>query len=417
MGYVTLAVLILTVAALLFGALFGMMRGGNRAILRLGLVLLSIVLAIVLRGAFVDTIMNINVGEQTLKESLVAAFESGDTQLPETICNLIFALVEILIGLVLYFALFIVLRLLTWMIFFPILKIFVRAGENKRKGLGAAIGALQGVIVAFALCAPITGLVVQLDKLSNVKVDGERLVELPEDFGAGEYANSALGKVYGSAGGWYFEMLASTTGDNGQKYTINDTCDIVVTFMGLADTVTELNESMEIMSSEESTAQQQVEALKNVGNKLVEIDKSVDALSDDSKKLVNEVMREVKDLIVGDDAGDTSDLDAVFADLDVEKLKLDTAGAAMTGIATYIEKTSDEFDNNQPVTQGDVNDIVYGLADNFFIVELLAGDGEVVQIIELSEENESRFVAAINNTSLSRDDKNTLRKVFGLPTV
>ena len=414
MGYVTLIVLILTIAALAFGALFGAMRGANRAGLRLALVVLSVVLAVVLRGAFVETVMNIQVGEETLRQSIVSDLQSGETEMPATIMNLVFVLMEILISFVLYFTLFIALRFITWAIFFPILKIFVKAGENRHAGLGALFGTIQGLVVAFAFCAPLTGLIVQVEKLSSVQVDGKPLVELGAEAGVDEYANSALGKTYNAVGGWYFEMLASTKGTNGQNYSLSDSCDIVVTFLGLADTVTHLSESMEIMGSETASAQQQIDAMYSVGDKLIRIDQSVEALSDDAKQLVNEVMKEVKNIIGADSDSDSEELDEVFENLQVEDMQLSAAGKAMQGIAVFIDKTSDETANTAPVTQNDVNDIVYGLADNFFIVELIAGGEEVEQIIELDEEHQDFFETAIQGTSLSPQDKNTMRKIFGL---
>jgi hypothetical protein len=372
------------------------------------------VLAVLLRGAFVDSVMNIKVGEETLRQTLVSAFENGETEIPPTIANLIFVLFEILISFVLYFGLFIVLRFLTWAVFFPILKIFVKKGENRRSWLGAIFGAVQGLIVAFAFFAPLTGLLVQVQKLARVEMEGKPLVEIPSELGVEEYANSALGKTYGAMGGWYFEMLASSKGENGQNYSLSDSCDIVVTFMGLADTVTHLSESMDIMGSETASAQQQIDAMYSVGDKLIRIDQSVEALSDDAKALVNDVMKEVKNMIVADGDSDSEELDEIFENLQVEDLQLSSAGTAMKGIAVFIDKTSEETLNNAPVTQGDVNNIVYGLADNFFIVELIAGGEEVEAIIELDEEHETFFDTAINAVELSPEDKETMRKIFGL---
>ena len=122
MGYVTIAILALTAVGLLFGTLFGAMRGRNRAILRLILVLGCVVAAILLRGIVVDFVMDVNVGEGTLKEELVASFTEGDMNMPQSMQDLIVTLVEILIGLVAFFILFIALRLVSWMIIFPICK-------------------------------------------------------------------------------------------------------------------------------------------------------------------------------------------------------------------------------------------------------------------------------------------------------
>ena len=63
MGYVTLGVLVLTGVALLFGTLFGLIRGSRRALLRLILVIISAVGAILLRGVLVNFVINLHIGE------------------------------------------------------------------------------------------------------------------------------------------------------------------------------------------------------------------------------------------------------------------------------------------------------------------------------------------------------------------
>ena len=125
MGYVTLAMLAFTAAALLFGAFFGMIRGRNRAILRLILVVISVVIAIALRGVLTDILMDLDLGDGTMKEMLMESFTSGDTEMPESMINLVFVLVEIIIGIMAYFVAFIAVRFVSWMLLYPILKIFV----------------------------------------------------------------------------------------------------------------------------------------------------------------------------------------------------------------------------------------------------------------------------------------------------
>ena len=214
MNTIAMGILIFTLVSLLFGALYGRMRGRNRAILRLALIVLSVVLAILLRGTVVDAIMGINVGDGTIKESMSSAF--GDS-LPESMQSLIFALVEIMIGLMAFFLLFIALQFVTWLILFPILKIFVKKGENKRKGAGALVGLAQGLVIAFVICAPLTGILVQIDKIASIEMNGKPLVKLPEELGISEFVSSAPGKVYNSTGGWFFNVVSSTKDENGNK--------------------------------------------------------------------------------------------------------------------------------------------------------------------------------------------------------
>jgi flagellar biosynthesis/type III secretory pathway M-ring protein FliF/YscJ len=81
----------------------------------------------------VDTVMGIKVGGKTLKATIAGAFSTGGMEFPESIQNLVFALVEIIIGMVAYFVILIVLRLVSWIILFPLLKIFVKREENKNE--------------------------------------------------------------------------------------------------------------------------------------------------------------------------------------------------------------------------------------------------------------------------------------------
>ena len=166
-----------------------------------------------------------------------------------------------------------------------------------------------------------------------------------------------------------------------------------------------------------ATPQERVDTIKSIGDNLVEIGNSLDALSEDAQVIVNELVSSVKEMIIteGSEEGLPPEVEEFLNDFKVEDLKLASAGHALNGIASYIEKTSDEFDTTEPVTQEDVSNIVNGLADNTFIVDLIAGEGESVpQIIEVSEENKALFENAVNNTTIDDEKKDTLRQLFGI---
>lgn len=413
MNTIAMGILIFTLISLLFGALFGRMRGRNRAILRLALIVLSVVLAILLRGVIVDTIMGINVGDGTIKESMSSAFGKD---LPESMQSLIFALIEIMIGLVAFFILFIMLQFVTWILVFPILKIFVKKGENKRKGAGALVGLAQGLVIAFVICAPLTGILVQVNKLASIEMNGEPLVPLPEELGISEFVNSAPGKVYNATGGWFFNVVSSTKDEDGNKVSIDDTCDIVVTVVGIADTVTGLAESMEAMTAEDATPQDRINALRAMGDSLEKIGSSVDGLSKDAKNMIDGLIDSVKDMITSGGNGDVPPaLENALNNFKVDDLKLASAGRAMKGIASYIETV--ELGGTGEVTQKDINNIVNGLADNKLILDIIssASDGNNVSaLIEIEQSYADGFNTAISNTSLDADDKALLRQLFGL---
>ena len=416
MGYISLGILAFTGISLLFGWLFGLMRGRNRAILRLCLIVLSVIVAIVARKAVVGAVMNLNLGDGTVMEMITEALNSGETQLPQAIQDIVFALVEIIIGLVSFFVILLALSFVTWLIVFPICKIFVKKGAKKRVLAGGLVGLIQGLVISFVVCAPLTGIIIQVDKVSGVQMQGKPLFEIPAEVGTDEYIASAPGKIYDATGSWFFDIVTSTKDASGKKVSIDDTCDVVVAVAGIADSVTQLTSKVDSMTSETATPQEKVDTMKSVGDSLVEIGNSLENLSGDAQAIVNDLVSSVKEMITGDSEEPLPpEIEELLTDFKVEDLKLASAGHAINGIANYIEKTSDEFETTEPVTQEDVNNIVNGLADNTFIVDLIAGEGESApQIIEVSEENKALFENAVNNTTIDEEQKNTLRELFGI---
>ena len=49
--------------------------------------------------------------------------------------------------------------------------IFVETEIDKRRGAGAIIGLIQGIVILFAIVIPLNGLAVQVDKLSQIKIE------------------------------------------------------------------------------------------------------------------------------------------------------------------------------------------------------------------------------------------------------
>lgn len=414
MDLATLIVLGFTAAAIIFGMLFGFMRGRNRAFLRLVLVILCVVLSVVLKDTFVSAAMDFDIGGTTINEIINEELMSGEEKLPAQLQDLVYTLMEIIVGLVGFFLMFIVFRIVSWMIIFPIAKIFVRKGKKKGVLFGGFIGAIQGVVIALVICAPVSGIMTQVNKLSEMKVDGEQVLKLPEEIGIQGYVDSTACKVYNTAGGWFFDMISTAEDENGNKISIEDTCDIVNTVAGLADTVTDLTDSLDSMSVA-ATPQEQVTSIKNVGNSLIEIGNSINGLSGDAKNVVQNVMDSVKDMVAPEGEEIDDALASALDNLDINSLDLVSVGEAMNGIASYIEKTSDEFESTEPVTQEEINDIVNGFANNTFILDIIVSDSsDVPQIIEADDDMKAMFETAVESTSISDEYKESLRKLLGL---
>lgn len=433
MGYITLGVLALTGFTAIFGLLLGLIRGRRRAFLRLVLVVICAVLAVVLKKTVVETIMNVNIGpEGSVKDVLLSTLSMGDGSLPQAFIDLIISLVEIVAGIGVFYALFFVLKLFTWIFIFPFLKLFIRRSEKARarkleeesfdsdddevvvrkikkgRGLGALIGLVQGLLIAFIVCAPFTGLINQFNKLSNVEMNGEKLIPLPADLGIEEYVNSTPAQIYTVSGGWLYEIITSTVDESGKKVSIDDTCDVVTTIVGIADSVTEITESMDVMTREDATPQERIDAMQSVGNKLIEMGNSIDNMSDDAKVLIDDLVGGLKDMVGEDAEGELGD---ALDGLSLENINLADAGRALNGVATYIEKTDPEFSGSGEVTQDDVNNIVNGLAGNTFILDVMGSDST---LIEVDDAHKDLFENAISQSTMTEAQKQTMRSLLGL---
>ncbi|MBR2302836.1 MAG: CvpA family protein [Clostridia bacterium] len=410
MPNITSIVLLITVFALGLGFALGFLRGFNRSLLRAGLVVASLVLAIAFRGAVTGFLMDFDLGGETLKQTLVAAF--SDASLPVALQDLVMVLVEIMIGVAAFLVVFALLALITWLVVYPICKIVVRKGIHKRRILGAVVGLAQGALVAFAFCAPITGLAVQIDKVSDLELDGKPVIEVPAELGVSDYITSAPGKLYNSIGAGFFNMLTSGKTADGKNVTIDDAVSIVVTVGDIANTVTKVEDSMNVMTDASATPQQQVNAMQNLGDSLVSIGNSVDSLSNDAKAIVNDVVSAIKDM---ESIELPPEVEDVLDNFDISSIDFAAAGNAISGIATYIQKTDDSFDNDLPVTSEDVNKIVNGLAGNELILSLVTQGDSVPTLIEIADEgHQQMFEDAIAGSSLSADDKAALQQLFGL---
>ncbi len=419
MGYISMGIVIFTIASVVLGALFGIFRGLNRSLLKLGFVIISAILAVVLRGVAYDIVMGINIGGQTINEVLLSMVSQSGSTMPENIQNLLFSLIEILVGLIIYFVLFFAFNLILGGIVYLICKIFVPKNEGPLKYVGAAVGAVQGLIIAILVCAPLSGILVEADKLSKAKANGQPLFSIPAEIGIEEYVNSPTNGFYNGVGGWFYKSLTTTTDANGKTVSLSDTCDVFIAIMGVADTVNNLGSGVDVMTKPDATAKEKTQAMKDIGDKLTELDNSVNGLSDDAKVLVNDLVTSVAEMVGGESEEGKEDaenqISAVLESFDINQLKLSSAGESLKGIATYIEKTNtEEFGVQEPFTQEEADVIINGFAENQFMIGVISQGETTPQLISVSDEHKDMFYQSIENSTLSVEDKATLEAMLGI---
>lgn len=410
MGYITIGMLALTAIALLFGTLFGMRRGRNRSILRLILIIGCVAGAIFLRPVLTDIIMGIDTGDGTLAEMLASGFNQGEQAMPEAMQNLMFALVEIIFGLISYFIIFFVLRFITWILIFPILKIFVKKDLIKKRGWGALIGFIQGIVIAFSVLVPLNGLATTVDKLSKLEMEGKPMIEIPAEVGLDKHTDSITGGIYDTIGGWYYEILTTAKLPDGKEITLNKTSDMLVTLMSVMPAIQEFNDCIEILNDKENpkTTQEKIDALNTAGENIKEIGDYINGLDKDTIEFIDGMLPELMKMMGGGEGEGTTPEDNPFSDLKISEMKLDQVGKALTGIATYIDKAENNTGN---ITLEDAKAIVNGLANSPMIMDMFISEG--MSIINI-DECEELFREAISLTSLTEEQKSSLETSLGL---
>jgi hypothetical protein len=194
-----------TVGCWILGAFLGFLRARNRSILRLALVILSLVLAISFKGVIADAILGAKIDGKPLLEFVEHKLIAGEASIDayDGMMNLIRAFAHV----VSFIGLFSILNFLTWAIAFPVLKIFIWREKKILSFLGPVIGFVQGLLVAFIICAPICSLMVEANEVAKIEYQDTEFVEFVEDGAISKFADTASAKAYDATGGWLYDLI------------------------------------------------------------------------------------------------------------------------------------------------------------------------------------------------------------------
>ena len=419
-----------TIFCIVWGFLLGLIRGGNRSILRFIMILGCAVGAFFLKDLLIDVAMTLEIEGQTVEDMLVGALMES-SELPEYLSQLIISLVEVVIGLVCFLVIFFALQFISWLILFPILKIFVRKGIKRRRLLGGVIGLLQGVLIAFVICSPLTGAIVQVDKISTLKISGETVGEMADLPDFSDYLDSPMASVYTSTGSWFFDAITTYTDTEGNKITLEETVQAAETGTKVVEEVEKITESLKDLNNPDSEKSNS-DVLRDVASSLANMDEAITGTSDGGKQVLQQLIQSVGEMVGkeeggsggseggeqggeqggGEEGGASSDettnkISEIIEKMDVNELKLDSAAEAIEGVADYLEK-----EEGEPVATETTEKIINGLADNMVVIEMIPEDTKLVEITD--ETDKENFTNAIENTELSREDKDKLLAILGL---
>lgn len=456
----TISMLVLTALTIFFGALFGLIRGSRRALLRLGLVVLCLVLAFAFRNIVTEKIYNAEITIETGSTGDVEGTEENEdaeSTEPTTatisiaiwinnmlgaeaeelgLTDLAVPLVKTALNIVVFLILFGAFEFVSWAIVFPICKIFVKpkvvteapASEDelpktKRKYhrlAGAGIGLVQGLIVALCVCVLLTGMVVQSNKLLNAVSDmsssnsGESSEEmLPPEGGEpsnemipseviemiDNYLQSGIGKVYNSKAANKFVSLISSTKIDGEKKTLPGQVDALTKLLQLISKMEELgNADMGNMFKPGSDSSPQT--IRDFFYGLDEIVNG-EGTTDETKKTINKAISNFAKSI-GEQFGlpiDVSNMD--FTDIDFRN-----EGDLLSDLYDYSQ--------SETVTKEDIEDIIDKVTKSDLVLPILANAdvnlGEALSDEQLEQVED--ILDGLDNVDESKMD--IIRKLFGL---
>ena len=403
MGYISLGILVLTGIILLFSTLFGIKRGRNHSILRLILIFGCIAGAIFLRPVLFNVISNIETEQGTLIEMVMSFFNQGGQPLPEEAQKMLSALIQIVIAFVIYFALFYGLRIISWLIIFPIFKLIIKREENKKRGFGAIIGFIQGIFMVFAVVVPLNGLAVDMNKLASIEMDGKPIIEIPQEIGLNEYQTTDTYKIFDTIGGWYYDMLATAKTENGEEYSMSSTCSAINAVYSTVNSFEEVESAFSALSDGTKTDQYKAQTARSASQTFYKLASTMENLDQPSKEMVDGVLKGVKDFLKGVKILDT-DSEVLFNDLTIEKINFSSVASGLDGLADYLESPS-------TITQQGVEKIVNGIVESQLLLEVFTTTEKLIYDIKVNEE---MFKSVINQANITAQERANLKKAFGI---
>ncbi len=431
MNIISLAILILTIALIVFGAILGALRGRNHSILRIIMILVCALVAFFVKDVITEIIMNIEIEGSTLQKEIVALIGSEAEQMEEITLLIVKALVNLMSFVIVFY----LLQLITWIILFPIFKLIVKTektkeGEVKKQaGFGAIIGLVQGALIALIICAPLTGMLVQFDRMmliseqmqtteggqgaESLSTDSELCVngyaityegaQTNSQANLGdatlilkEFSNSGIAKFYSGVGGWLFDAVASSKNKEGEIVTVSgaiDTVDLIVTTVNEIQFVTKEIEKIEITSPEQS--------LTTIGDAFINIGNKANSLNDSGRVVFDKFVDVIKDIAQEELEGEGIDT-SFIENITFESLDLISVGNAMKVLAEVTVEEKVTYQQAETIIDALYNNqIVFGLLKDTTLCSLQIDEAEL-------------FQAVIDQSEFSLEEKQDLYTMFGL---
>ncbi len=386
----------ITAYFLIFGALYGLKRGILGSAIRLFTVCVAFAVAWYARAKYVAAVLDIRMDGQSVRSLIEEA-----TADMASIGALLMPLVEILLGVILFIVVFLLLKLVTAIIYF-IIGFFV---PKSNRWLGLAVGLVQGALIAFCICAPLNGVLLDVAKVTQIQMNGEPVLdaemradmkEAGVDFE--EFKESGISKFYAKIGGKFYNELAASKNADGSNVTLSGYVDAAVATTKFADELTSLSE----INFEEGLTEANRESLKQAFENL---DAIKGEMSEEAITTVNQMISSV----VAEAGGEMpEEVKEILEDFDMSEVDFSKEGDVVLKLYDIAEKSEDADIN--------VTEIVNTLAESTVVLPIMESMVTAEQPLELpDEETKTEVSAAIEDIAKTNPEAaESLKKIFGL---
>ena len=397
---ISTAILGVTAFFLITGALLGFGRGAMRSVLRLITVGVAFAIAWMGKKTYVAAVLSIDAGGKSIAETIAEAM--GDAG---AYADIIIPIIESLLGVLLFILVFIAASAVTNIVYL-ILKIVFRSKSNKLVGL--IVGTLQGALIAFAICAPLNGLIGNVGQIINLEIQGKplipaetkaKMVDNGIDFD--EYKTSAISKFYSSIGDGFYKALASSEMD-GEQISLSGTVEAVeagTKFVGAIENIGKIDMSAGLTD----------DSREELRSTFKELDEIKNGMSTDAQKTINTLLSTV----VSESAGDMEipeQVTEMIENLDFTEVDFEDEGEVLITVLDYANGAGTESSEDDLTAE----DIVNALAESTVIVPVLESmidKGEANT--SMPEDQKAEFIAAVDKLE-DTEKAETLRKILGL---
>lgn len=390
MNYIELLFLVLIGIFVVLGLFIGFGRGGKRAIFRLLLIAASFIIAWIFKDKLVDKLESLELFP--VDGNKVNIIEYINANLQDEMKNISY-LLEYIVTMILtalsFVIIFIVLKLLT-LIVYAILKGLFSKKNGKHTLLGGIVGAFAGVVIAFAICVPINGILNEVAKLSEIEIDGSKVIDL-DGLGAQanpkEYADSTVSKTLSKIGNGFFAKLTTIKTDEGKNLTLDEEIEAIVFVSNMSNDLGKISK----VDFSEGLNEENISEVKDI---LTNLDNLKSEMSEGSVDIINKAIKDVA-------ASLGEDLPIDLNDFDLSEVEFVNEGNILEQAYNY--QTSGTID---------ADSLIKSLANSKLILPMAKTTDFK---LELNESQQAEIEAAISKLeNIDSETINDIKNMFNL---